>query len=172
MENRLDKIFDVCLLLITVISAAELQYASTLLQNDINQLNEVFRSITIPLFFIIIIWLFVMVFPSSGFWTKLKNVGKAFCWELFGTFFVLLIITFNALSFPNDVKTTPLSGELAIFLVAFLTIYTTWNYLKENFYKPNWFTKSLVVLIHLILFSASYLIVFIILGFSIILPTP
>lgn len=169
MENRLDRVFDLCLLLITVISAAELQYASTLFQNDVTQLNEVFRWTTIPLFVIITIWLFMMVLPSS---IKLKNIGKAFCWELFGNFFVLLIITFNALSFQKDVRTTAVSGEWAAFLVAFLAIYTTWHYLKEYFYKPNWLIKSLVVLFHLTLFSASYLIVFLILGYSIILPTP
>ena len=168
MENRLDKVFDICILLVTVISAAELQYASTLFQSDTKTLNEVFRWTTIPLFFVVTIWLFLMIVPSS----KLKNIGKAFCWQLFGNFYILLIISFYALSFSTDVRSIALIGEFLAFLVLALTTYTTWSYFKENLYKPNWLIKSLVFGIHLILWSISYLIVFLILGYSIILPTP
>lgn len=181
MENRLDKIFELCLLLITVIAAAELQYASTLFQTDLPQLNQIFRWTTIPLFFIITFWLFLMIFPSLS--VKLgglenyvnKNVGKAFCWVLFGNFFVLLIITFWALSFSADVRATALTGEWATTMVYPLTLYITWNYLKANFYemrKLSWKMVAFVSGIHLILYATSYLTIYAILGYSILLPNP
>lgn len=181
MENRLDRVFELCLLLGTVIAASELQYASSISPQDKTQINGVFRWTTIPMLILVATWIVLMLLPSISI--KFyglekyvnKRVGKEFCWCLFGNLFILETITFVALSFSRNVTATALTGQWGTLLMFFLTAYPTWKYRKEDIYemqRPSRKLKLIFVGEHLYLYALAYLIIYIILGYSIILPTP
>lgn len=92
-QSQVDRAFDACLLLITVIAAAELGFASSLDEHQL--IMNVFRWTTIPLFVLIPLWIFLMLLPAGQLRFKgieiyfSRRYLKEFCWGLFANIFTL-----------------------------------------------------------------------------------
>src|SRR3972149_9527051 len=117
-RNEIDKVFELCLLLVTVIAAAELQYASFVFSKPIDQslppkdianiiqsnaiiVNSIFRWTSIAIFILVLGWIITRIFPSADLTHHPKLIGifrrrylKEFCWAMFGNLFVMEIINF------------------------------------------------------------------------------
>jgi len=201
-RKEIDKIFELCLLLITIIAAAELQYASYVfsqiypqepaltahqiaeqMRSNAVQVNIVFRYTTFPLLVLITTWIILMLIQSIktnfGILQKFRRFMKEFCWGLFGNLLVLEIITFSTLSVSTELAPSMIWGQVARFLSVFLTFPATWYYRKADggnqqnhsrFERLGFVWTS--VLENLTTYIIAYFVVFLILAWSIITPTP
>jgi hypothetical protein len=203
-RNSIDKMFDLCLLLVTVIGAAELQYASFIfsfsptdpsltaqgLQNAIHSnilmTNSIFRWTTFTPFILITVWIFANIIPSTSNLSLQKifkrRIAKEFCWSLFGNLFLMEIIYFFSLSFSAGSQFSSINlatGTTLAFVIYssfFLTFYATWKYRKDDIYEMQnlTFWRSVIASIpeHLIIFALTNLLMIVIWGLSIVVPTP
>ncbi|MCW4010176.1 MAG: hypothetical protein NWF05_06100 [Candidatus Bathyarchaeota archaeon] len=197
-RKEIDKIFELCLLLVTVIGAAELQYASyffgqippedpplsaqkiaELMHSNTILVNSIFRWTTFTIFVLVLAWIILMIFPSVTIKQPIlkrffkRRYGKEFCWCLFGNLFLMEMINFVAISFSAGSlsKTIVSATTLSAF---FLTFYATWKYRKEDIYEMRTLTKTSMfwsVIEHTIIYMISYIIMIVIWGYSIIIPT-
>ncbi len=193
MEINADNIFEVCLLLVTVLAAAELQYASFLypLNGDplsqqykfnLEQVNFVFRVATIPIIIMITIWIAVMLIPSTSIKLRVlerfrKRFAKELCWTLFGNLFVLEIIIFVNFSFSKELIPSKLGAQYGTLLSVLLTFPATWNYAKRDQYntektQQKRFEWLLPIAEHAIIYVISYMILLKILWLSGTMPVP
>jgi len=137
METNVDHIFEVCLLLVTVLAAAELQYASFIypLSGDplsdqykfnLEQVNFVFRISTSVMLVLVTIWIAILLIPSASMKLGLERFKrrwvKEFCWGLFGNLFVSEIMIFIYFAFSKESISSALVaryGTLIAVLLAF-----------------------------------------------------
>ena len=184
-KKEIDRVFELCLLLVTVIAAAELQYASFVFSQPFDkiQVNVIFRYTTIPILILVTIWIALMLIPPIitrfKILAKFRRFMKEFCWGLFGNLFVLEIITFVTLSVSTDIAPSMTWGQVARFLSVFLTFPVTWQYRKADqdnqqnqsrFQRLGFLWTS--VSENLVTYFIAYFVVFIIMYWSIITPTP
>lgn len=191
-RNGIDKVFELCLLLVTVIGAAELQYASFIFSQNspfnpltkeqyllnLAQSNFVFRITTLPIFILVTTWLVLMVLPQGKFhglekYAKRRYI-KEFCWTFFGNLLVLEIIIFTSLSFSKEVSSSVSGGLVVMIISFFLTFLVTWQYRKgdpTNFQDPIRF-RVFSAIEHGLIYFFSYYLILVIVGWSIIVPTP
>ena len=199
VRNEIDRVFDICLLLVTVIGAAELQYASfaysqlipqippiadeqlaALMTFNTAEVNFIFRITTIPILILIIVWITVSLFPSvSVKHDVLKKIKKRylkeFCWTFFGNLFAIEIIVFVVLSFSNKIMDSVIASQWVTCFSFFLTMYATWKYRKADIYemqKPDKKQVLMSVLEHGFWYIVAYIIIFSIFIWSSNVPTP
>jgi hypothetical protein len=193
-RNEIDKIFELGLLLVTVIGAAELQYSSyifsfsptnsTLTQQQIQEamhsniilVNSIYRWTTIPVFILVLVWIIAQIVPNIKVNSTVnkfvkRRFIKEFCWCLFGSFFIFEIITFVGISYKSvPIVITYIATALAIFL----TFYPTWRYRKDDIYEMRNPTRSLQIRTmyeHIFIFFIAYILMMVIWSYSIILPS-
>lgn len=160
-KNEVDKIFELCLLLITVLAAAILAYAAYIYPLDgassnLEQVNFIFRVTFILITATIVIWIIANLYPTPrgniGFLGKFRRrFVKEFCWGLFGNFFAFEILTFVFFAFSTKLLTDYTTLEYATFFNVFLTFPATWGYVKLDkkeiqtikFGKWNWLKSKL-----------------------------
>jgi hypothetical protein len=160
---EIDKIFELCLLLVTVIAAAELQYASLIYASKevLYQVNYIFRVSTIPIIILITTWIVVKLFPSIPSKARpLRRFAKEFCWTLFGNLFALEIIVFVYLGFSKELAPSMVWGQYGTLLSVILTFPATWQYRKaEQKERQNIFRTDfpwITLLEHVALYLLSY----------------
>jgi hypothetical protein len=130
-SEKLDHLFEIGLILITVLSAQELQYASTLYSGQSNEIAFVFRILSIPILMIILLWLIKELFPQKIRSLSLRRWIKEFCWDSLSVFIAVEIISFAVLGFPELAKNINIFQSLSLFLAIFgviLTFPVTWKY--------------------------------------------
>jgi hypothetical protein len=210
-KYRTETAFELCLLLVTVLAAAELQYASYAyslispnlspqqiaeqMQKNTQQVNGIFRWTTFPIFIILPLWILLTLLPSSTKKPSELKFPRRFlselCWGLFGNLLVLEIITFSTLSIPQEIITSGTVGILASIFIFPLTTFANLLYVKTDLdyarflkakrdAKKNWRSRInfywqfrvFPIIESSLIYSISYLIIYIILGASIILQTP
>ena len=161
--SRIDKIFELCLLLITVIAAGELQYASFIYssKDTLSQVNYFFRVSTIPIIILVTTWIVMKLFPSLPSKVHvLRRFVKEFCWTLFGNLFALEIIVFVYLGFSTELDASMVWGQYGTLLSVLLTFPATWQYRKadqengQNMLKP--YFPWITLLEHAVLYFLSY----------------
>jgi hypothetical protein len=140
--NRIDRLFEIGLVLASILSAAILQYASAMfslletsttntLHAKLSGINFVFRMTTVPLVILIFIWLIKEAYPSS--WESRRPIRrwlKEFDWAFLGYFIFLDISLFVSLSFYTSYLWL---SPLVLLMGAFsfiLTFFATWQYKK------------------------------------------
>lgn len=167
-----DKVFDLCLLLITVIAGAELGYSGS--SNQLEVTKSIFHWTTIPLLILIPLWIFLMLLPIEtikfrGFEKHFsRRFLKEFCWAFFGNIFAVEIVTFFALS-TNQTLTSGVTSLIflsALFLYA-LTFYAVLQYQFED--QRNAPIVEVDKAIYRLTFFLLFVIEIIILGFLIAL---
>ena len=182
-RKEIDKVFELCLLLATVIAAAELQYASFVYSQDfvLREVNYTFRVTTIPIFILVTVWLILMIFPSvvnskHNILGKSRRIAKEFCWAFFGNFFVLEMLIFYNLAFSESIIS---SKDVALYVTWFsviLTFLATWQYRKadRNFTQKTarfgFEVESICE--HIIIYVFSYILLLCILYISVNFPLP
>jgi hypothetical protein len=140
--ERVDRLFEIGLLLASVLSAAILGYASamyslleTTLTNTLHEklsgINFAFRITTVPLVILLLVWLVKEAYPSS--WERrlpVRRCLKEFDWAFLGYFLVLDFLLFLSLSFYTSyLQLYPwvlLTGVLSFIF----TFFATWQYKK------------------------------------------
>jgi hypothetical protein len=132
-----DKVFDLCLLLITVIAGAELGYSAT--ANELVVTEQIFRWTTLPLLLLIPLWILLMLLPPTTI--KFKGLEnhfsrrflKEFCWAFFGNIFALELSTFFALQTNSPLTANvPTALFLSGLFLFVLTFYAVLQYQRED----------------------------------------
>jgi len=103
--QRIDRLFDVILVLVTVLAAAELQYASVAFMENpdpnrtfilkLNSLSFTFRVLTISIIFLIFIWLGKEFFQNEN----RRMFMRELCWTFAIYTFLLELLVFWVLTF-------------------------------------------------------------------------
>jgi hypothetical protein len=177
--EKLNHFFEIGIILITVLSAQELVYASVLAleptpQITINDMEFLFKILTLPIIIIVLFWLIKEVFPVPSQrilgwqlprWFYLRRWMKEFCWFSLTLFISLEIIAFVAFGFPKSSKLVYQPLTIALALVGFfLTLFVTYNYRKceiettneqkarERFIKNTVIEHAVVWLITVVIF--------------------
>lgn len=176
--KRIDRIFEIGLLLATVLSASILQYASTkyVYEGKLTDLDFAFKELTIPIIILILLWLIKELFPRRSLkWLHLKRWAKEFCWAFLNNFLVLGILSFIIVSFTTDIYLLS-SITITMMLIALvLTFPISWNYRKceqENGkFKSRGGSIVMTIAEHIIIYAISY---FILVGIILVsnLPAP
>jgi hypothetical protein len=140
--ERVDRLFEIGLLLASILSAAILGYASALysllettstntLHEKLSGINFAFRMTTVPLMILLLVWLVKEAYPSS--WERrlpIRRWLKEFDWAFLGYFLVLDFLLFLSLSFYiSYLQLYPwvmLTGVLSFIF----TFFATWQYKK------------------------------------------
>jgi len=192
-RNEIDKIFELCLLLVTVIGAAELQYASFYFspstdRSNVIMVNSIFRWTTFTIFILIFLWIISIFTPSMAIKNRVlakifkRRKLKEFCWSLFGNLFLWEIIYFFSISYSAS---SPLSGlniativtlAFVIYTAFLLTLYATWRYRKDDIYEmQNQPLRSSILSAiseHTIIYFSTLVLMMIIWGLSLTIPPP
>lgn len=138
--RRIEHLFDVGLVLVTVLFGAELQYVSA--TRDTADVTFTFRVFSILLVLLIISWIIRELIPNA----HLRIVVRNFCWG-----FLSMIVALEGLSFfavsaftdPNQLR----SITTGLFFLSFIfTILIIWTYRRlgsESVHSPS-FTGSIV----------------------------
>jgi len=173
-SERIDHLFEVGLVLITVVSASILQYLSSKYSLDdtldnaqkLADLRFVFKELTMPIMILVLLWLLKeLFFGRHVFSLLLKRFVKEFCWTFMSIFLVLEILSFAFLGFMS--KPDQLSAVVIIMMLfAFLfTFPITWQYgghtlKREKTKKWRSFRGAMTALAeHLVIFSISYIVI-------------
>jgi len=193
-RSEIDKVFELCLLLITVIAAAELQYTSFIYAenspltplteeqylSNLREVNYTFRVTTIPIFFLVTTWIVLMLFPSittrHRFLGKFRRFAKEFCWTLFGNFFVLEIIIFTYLGFSKEATSSMWWGRYGTLSSVLLTFLATWQYRKADVNHTQNISRlafSLMSMLeHVVIYFVSYFLLLYFMYLSATIPIP
>lgn len=190
-ENRInvDRVFDTCILLVTVLAAAEFAYLAYLLPvtetGNLTLVNIFFRVTTTIIIPLVVGWILLSLIPSPPESWKLGILGrfrrryvKEFCWCLFGNLFVYEIFTFVFYSFFNGESAVLFSAYFSLVFALLLTVPATWQY-----YKADQKTHAVVVnrgrlrlllpiVEHIIIFVLSYLVLQQVMLSSVSVPIP
>jgi len=155
--RRIDHLFDVGLVLVTILFGAELQYVSA--TRNTADVTFTFRVFTILLVLLIISWIIRELIPNA----KLRIVVRNFCWG-----FVSMIIALEGLSFfalssftdPNQLR----SITSVLFVLSFLfTILIIWTYRRlgsESVHSPSLIGSIVWSIVESILdVSVSYFVI-------------
>jgi len=147
IENRfekVDRLFDIVLVLITAFSATTLTYVSVAEESLISmtEIGWSFRTLTIPWIILILLWLIRGLLPSeSRFYFILKMALRQFCWAFFFLFFNLIALFFFYLLYTqNTIELFILENRLG-FIFIFINFAAMWNYARRApelaFFKPR-----------------------------------
>jgi len=162
-KQRIDKLFEIGLLLVTVLAASELQYASFRYSSpeNLHLVNYFFRALTIPIILLVMLWLLKDLVPSLPVRFPLKRYTKEFCWTLFGNFFFFEILFFISLSFIADSSPFGTWGKAITLVSFFVTFPATWQYRKADERNPisNSVRFSLLTICeHVLIYTISYVL--------------
>ena len=189
-ENRVnvDRVFDTCILLLTVLAAAEFAYLAYILpateMANLTQINIFFRITTTVIIPLIVIWILLSLVPSPPKTWKLgllrlfkRRYIKEFCWCLFGNLFAYEIYTFIFFSFFNGEATLLYMANYSIIFAFLLTLPSTMQYTRFDQPLPNMHKRRrlrwLIPLVeHLIIFVVSYLVLQQVMLLSVSVPVP
>ena len=127
-KDRIDKLFELGLLLVTVLAASELGYAAVRFATELGNVNFIFRALTIPIVILILVWIINELVPSPSSKVPLTRFLREFCWGLLGNLFVLEILMFVALSFTVDPLPLSLWVNAGTFTALFITLPAIWQY--------------------------------------------
>jgi len=138
--ERVDRLFDIAVVLITVFSTIVLSYASVrsdfqnsmldAAQRSMAEVNFSFRVLTIPLVTLIFVWLVRGLVPSHGHLSLLlKMLLRQFCWGFFCMLFNLNALVFLYLLFTkNPIELFQFQNWLSFLLFGFINAFAMWNY--------------------------------------------
>lgn len=176
-ESRVnvDRIFDTCILLLTVLAAAEFAYLAYMLPvtevSNVTQVNLFFRVSTIVILVLVVGWILLSLVPSPPKTWKLgvlrlfrRRYVKEFCWCLFGNLLFYEIYTFAFYSFFNGGASLVYTVYYGLLFAFFLTLPATVQYARldhktaENDLKRRRLRWIVPVAEHLIIFIVSYLV--------------
>ena len=163
--KRIDRLFEIGLLLATVLSASILQYASAryVYEEKLTDLDFAFKELTIPLVILILLWLIKELFPRRSLkWLHLKRWAKEFCWTFLSNFLVLGILSFIIVSFTTDTNLLSSITATMVIIALLLTFPISFNYRKRE--EENEKSKSrrrfhaMTIPEHTIIFVISLLV--------------
>lgn len=131
-RENLDHLFEIGLVLVTVLSAAELQFAASILPADEhNVLNFFFRITTFPIIILVLLWLFKELYPSRlERKVPLRRGLKEFSWVFLGNLIVLNLVIYLILSFSGTLTEFALWAEILAVCAIVFTFPVTWAYRK------------------------------------------
>ena len=186
-----DRIFDTCLLLVTVLAAAIIAYATYVyplngVSSNLTQVNYIFRVTTIIITSMIGIWIGSSLIPAPTFSIGLlgkfrRRFVKEFCWSLFGNLFAFEILAFVYFAFSTEMLTAFLAVDYSTLAAFFLTFPATWHYTQldkiettKKIRKLNWLKSKLThpITEHLAIYLIAFLIVRQVILFSGTVPAP
>jgi hypothetical protein len=185
---NVDRVFDACILLVTVLATAELSYVAYLCPSTVPsylaQVNYFFRVTTSVIIALVVSWILVSLIPSPSETLKLGGLRKfrrryikELCWCLFGNLFVFEIIAFVYYGFFNGELSEVLTIYYGMFFAFFLTLPATWMYSRIDG-KPNrsqsmYRLRLLIPIVeHLTIFFIAYLALEQVMIFSSSVPVP
>jgi hypothetical protein len=181
-KNEVDKVFELCLLLVTVIAAALLQYASFVYSQNfvLKEVNYTFRVTTIPIFVLVTTWIVLMLFPSitvrHHILGNLRRIAKEFCWAFFGNFFVLEMLIFFYLGFSEEAISSQSVAQYATLFSVVFTFLATWQYRKadrDNTQRTSRFGFRLMSICeHSVIYGFSYFLLMFVIYVSAVIPLP
>jgi len=172
--EKIDHLFEIGLVLVTVISASILQYLSSKYSFDMTLTNAqkladlsfVFKELTMPIIILILLWLLKeLIFGRYVLSLSLKRFVKEFCWTFLSIFLVLEILSFAFLGFiskPDQLST--IVGIMMLFAFLF-TFPITWEYgghslKREKPKRRESFMGAMTALVeHLVVFTISYVVI-------------
>jgi hypothetical protein len=190
-ENRVnvDRVFDTCILLLTVLAAAEFAYLAYVLpateMANLTQVNQFFRITTTVILVLVVGWILLSLVPSPP---KTWNLGlmrlfrrrymKEFCWCLFGNLFVYEIYTFVYYSFFNGDESILFTLYYCLIFALLLTLPATLQYSRLD-RKPNQSPMKhqrlrwlIPIIEHIIIFGVSYFVLLQVMLLSVSAPVP
>lgn len=190
-ESRInvDRVFDTCILLVTVLAAAEFAYVAYLFpaseMANLTQGNMVFRVTTILILVLIVGWILVSLIPSPPKTWRLGILGrfrrrfvKEFCWCLFGNLLVFEVFVFVYYSFFSGESPVAFTLYYTLFFAFFVTLPATWQYSNLD-RKPNQNASKhprlrwlIPIVEHVVIFLVSYLVVQQVISLSVTVPLP
>jgi hypothetical protein len=185
-SEKADQLFEIALLLVTVLSASIFQYLwsrhsfdNTLTDaQKLSDLSFAFKELTIPIVVLILLWLLKeLIFGRSVLSLRLKRYMKEFCWAFLGIFLTVEILSVVFLGFitnPSQVSTS-----LGIMLVfSFVSTFAiTWKYreyisVEAKSKRLELLTRAgLALWEHIIVFTISYFVFILVIWVS-ALPAP
>jgi hypothetical protein len=190
-ENRInvDRVFDTCILLLTVLAAAEFAYLAYLLpvteSANLTLVNTFFRVTTTVIIALVVGWILLSLIPSPPetwklgvLWRFRRRYVKEFCWCLFGNLFVYEIFTFVFYSFFNGESAVVFMVYYSLFFALLLTLPASWQYYKIDqkasattfgHHRLRWL---LPIVEHVVIFVVSYLVLQQVMLFSVSVPVP
>jgi small-conductance mechanosensitive channel len=134
----LDHLFEIGLLLVTVLSAAELQFAGIVMGQDTAGLNFIFRITTTPIIILVVLWLVKEFCPARlERRVPLKRGLKEFGWIFLGQFIALALIVYFILSFYASIADFLFWADILALLAIVLTFPVTLEYRKFDFKRRD-----------------------------------
>ena len=160
--RRIDRLFEIGLLLATILSASIMQYASAkfIYEEKLKDLDFTFKELTIPIITLILLWLIKELFPRRILkWLYLKRWTKEFCWTFLSNFLVLGILSFIIVSFTTDKHLLSSITSTMVLIAWLLTLSASWYYRKGE-QESRKFSRELAMTIseHAIIFAISYFV--------------
>lgn len=154
----LDKVFEIALVLLGILAAAEFQYATALpLSNDVAKLQQfTFRVTTLPFVVLIMGWIINELYIKVKRKQQLEYFLKFFCWNLWSfTLFVFLIllIPFCFIGIKMDVLQDAMVYLFLAWGLVFVLIYIIkWGYgnlysKQDNAFlnKTKWYNRIWII---------------------------
>jgi hypothetical protein len=136
-SEKLDHLFEIGLVLVTVLAAAELEFSGDILANETATLNFIFRITTIPIILLILLWMFKEIYPAKlEPKVPLRRWLKEFSWVFLGNFVALTIFVYLLLSFFASVVENGTLPDLLALGAALLTFPATLEY-RRRAHKPE-----------------------------------
>ncbi len=160
-RDRIDKLFELGLLLVTVLAASELGYAAVRYAADLSNVNFVFRVLTIPIVILIMVWLVNDLLPSLPFDIPLRRLVREFCWVFLGNLFVFEILLFIGLSFtaaPFPLGLWVQAGTSLAFLITFPATLRYREVEGKSASKRLRYRAADALVEHIAIFIAAYLL--------------
>lgn len=164
-HEAIDHLFEIALVLVTVLSASQMQFVSV---KTPDQLDIVFKELTLPIIIVILSWLIKELIPSR---LPLKRFLKEFCWAFLAFSLTLEIGAFIESGFATTAFQIDLSIKIMVFAGAFLTFPVTWTYADVGDWKTEKWALAKVIIEHYLIYCLSY---FALIGviFASFLPPP
>jgi hypothetical protein len=190
-ESRInvDRVFDTCILLVTVLAAAEFAYVAYLFpaseMANLAQGNLVFRVTTTLILVLIVSWILISLIPSPPKNWSLGALGrfrrrfaKEFCWCLFGNLLVFEVFAFVFYSFFSGESSVAFTVYYTLFFAFFITLPATWQYsildrkLNQKASKHPKLQWLVPIIEHVVIFLVSYWVVEQVILLSATVPLP
>jgi len=179
--DKPDRLFEIALLLISMLSASIYQYVwskysfdttSLTTSQKLSDLGFLFKDLTIPIVFLILLWLLAeFVSGESAFLSSVKRIGKEICWTFLSIFLATEILQLFFYGFAK----TPLPQVLGIMvLIAFLSTFAvTRKYGEPTSAKGKSQSPSMLKSLpeYMIVFALSYSLIVMFIFIS-ALPSP
>lgn len=126
--GRVDRLFDIALLLVTAFSATVLSYVA-FADLSMTEVGFSFKALTLPWVVLILLWLIRGLVPSRGrILFCFKMLLRQFCWAFFCLIFNLLVLSFVFLLYTKDPLALLLLQNQLGFLLIPINVLAMWNY--------------------------------------------